>query len=414
MSDLNEAALHKYTLYGPAYKTDPYTTLRALRSEGPVCPLMGITGKKKVWFVSHYKEARQVLRDHKRFVTDIRNTYTPEEKAAQRPVPRLERYLRGHLLRRDWEDHTRLRNLLQAAFHKRAVEQMRPRIQHLAEALLDAVEDQHEMDLIEDFALPLPSQVILEILGFPTDHDHVARLRSWTEAITIHPQAVITPQERLETQAGFITYLRACFDERKANPQNDLMTHLVRAVQEGQLRKEEFFSMVTILLMAGHEPSVRMIGNSMLALLQHPEQLGMLKAHPTMLDRTIEELLRYDGSVERATPRFATEDLELGGQQISRGDTVIVILTSANRDEHVFENPDVLDVDRQARSHHLSFGYGPHFCVGASLARLEIKIAIETLLRRFPRLRLAVPVASLEWAILPVVRVISSLPVRWD
>jgi len=413
MSDLNEAALHKYTLYGSAFKADPYPVLRSLRSEGPVCPLMGITGANKVWFVSHYKEARQVLRDHKRFVSDIRNTFTPEQKANPPPVPRLERYLRLHVMRRDREEHTRLRNLLRPAFDKRAVDQMRPRIEHLAETLLDAVQDQHQMDLIEDFAFPLPWQIILEVIGLPTDCDHLSCFRRWIEAVTIYPNDVITPQERLEARVEFITYLRACFDARRANPQNDLMTHFVRAVQEGRLRKEEFFSMTTFLLIAGHDTIMRMIGNSMLALFQHPEQLNMLKEHPMMLERTIEELLRYDGSAERATTRFAAEDLELEGQQISRGDTVIVILTSANRDERVFENPDVLDYTRQARSH-LSFGYGPHFCVGASLARLEIKIAIETLLRRLPRLRLAVPVETLEWVTIPIVRGLRSMPVRWD
>ena len=411
MSDFSEAALHKYTLYGPAFKANPYPVLTALRSEGPVCPQMGITGTKKVWFVTHYKEVRQVLRDTRRFVSDIRNTFTSEQKANQRPAPRLERYLRGHLMRRDGAEHTRLRDLLTPAFHKRAVEQMRPRIQHLADALLDALQDQHQMDLIEDFAFPLPCQVILEIIGLPTDH--VSRLRAWTEAATLSPFSVITPKERLKAQVEFITYLRAAFDARKAHPQNDLMTRLVRAVQEGQLRKEAFFSMITILLIAGHETTVRMIGNSMLALLQHPEQRALLKQHPGKLDRILEELLRYDGSVERATTRFAAEDLELGGQQISRGDTVIVMLTSANRDERVFENPDVLDSARQPRAH-LSFGYGSHFCVGASLARLELNIAIETLLRRLPGLRLAVPAEALEWVTIPVVRGMRSMPVRWD
>lgn len=410
MSDLSEAALHKYTLYGPAFKANPYSVLTSLRSEGAVCPLMGITGTNKVWFITRYSEAREVLRDHKRFASDIRNTFTPAQKTNQRPVPRLKRYLRSHLMKRDGEEHARLRNLLMPVFQKRAIEQWRPRIEHLANALLDAVQAQHKMDLIEDFAFPLPFQVIVEIIGFSTDD--LSRLRCWTQAIIISPYTAITPQERLEAQTAFIAYLNAYFDARRTNPQNDLLTHFVRAVQEGQLSKEEFFSTITILLIAGHETTARMIGNSILALLQHPEQLNMLKKHPAMLDQTIEELLRYDGSVERATTRFATKDLEIGGQHINRGDAVIVILTSANRDERLFENADVLVHDRPFHTH-LSFGYGPHFCVGASLARLEIKIAIETLLRRLPHLRLAVPVNSLEWSAIPAIRGLRSMPVQW-
>ena len=166
-------------------------------------------------------------------MSDIRNTFTPEQEANQPPVPRLERYLRLHVMRRDREEHTRLRNLLRPVFDKRAVDQLRPRIQHRAEALLDAVQDQYQMDLIEDFAFPLPAQIILEVLGLPTDRDHLSRFRRWMDAVTIYPDDVITPQERLETRVEFLTYLRACFDARRANPRNDLMTHFVKAVQEG-------------------------------------------------------------------------------------------------------------------------------------------------------------------------------------
>lgn len=411
MSHQKEASLPQYTLYGPAFKANPYPVLAALRGVGPVYPQPARAGAKKVWYVTRHKEARLVLRDHKRFVSDIRNTLTPEEKANQTSAPGLGRYLRAHLMRRDADEHRRLRTLLHPVFHKRAVASRGPRIEQLANDLLDRVEPQGRMDLIEDFAFPLAFQVIVEILGFPADQ--IPHLRLWTEAAIHSPYSPLSPQERLTAQRAYLDYVQSCFEARKTRPQEDVLTHLVRAVQKGQLQKEEFFSMVTIVLIAGHETTVRMIGNAVLALLQHPEQCTMLKHHPARLQRAIEELLRYDGSVERVTTRFAAEDLALGGYKIGRGDAVRVLLTSANRDERSIANPDHLNVGRSACPH-LSFGLGPHYCVGASLARLELEIAIRTVLQRLPGLRLAVPVQSLQWVLLSAVRGLCALPVVWE
>lgn len=410
MPDARQAAVPPPTLYGQAFKANPFPAYAALRREGAVCYRAGFTGTNMVWFVTRYAEARQVLRDHTRFVKDYRNTLTPAERRALAPEPRLIRYVTHHLLRRDAEDHARLRGLLAPVFQKRHIDRMRPRVQQIADALLDAVAPHGQMDLISDFAFPLPVQVIAELIGLPTDD--LAQFGRWARSIIIERLETM-PREALRERAAFLDYLEACFEDRRAAPRDDLMTRLVGYEQAGQLSREELFSLTAVLITAGHETTVRFIGNSLLALLQQPEHLAALQADPARLDPALEELLRLEGSVERATTRFAAEDVTLAGCRIRRGDAVVVLLASADRDERVFAQPARLDMNRKPCPH-LAFGAGPHYCIGAALARMEAQVAIGTVLRRLPRLRLAVPPNTLEWVTVPALRGVRRLPVRWD
>jgi cytochrome P450 len=216
-----------------------------------------------------------------------------------------------------------------------------------------------------------------------------------------------------QVMADFTRYMRQVFAERRQEPRNDLISRLLQAEENGDtLREEELFSMMILLIVAGHETTVNLIGNGMLALLQHPEQRALLQAQPAYLLAAIEEMIRYDGPVERATMRFATEDVTLGDQIIRRGDAVSLVLASADRDPAHFPNPDTFDITRE-NNRHLGFGLGIHYCLGSALARSEGQIAINTLLQRYPTLRLAAPPEQLKWRTIPILRGLHHLPVQW-
>ena len=402
----------QYDLYSTTFKRDPYPLYAKLRAETPVLRHTGLSSSEQFWFVTGYAEAETVLRDHKRFVKNYHNTLTAEQRAQLPPLPRLAQLLDQHMLNLDGADHMRQRTLVNKAFTTRIINSMHDRVQRIADELLDNVQAQGAMDLIDEYAFPLPIVVIAEMLGIPAaDRD---RFRAWSDAFVTPAltEAEWRQAERLLNE--FTDYLGEIFAARRKEPRNDLITALIQAEEAGdQLSEEELYSMVVLLIVAGHETTVNLIGNGTLALLRHPDQLALLQADPTLMPNAIEELLRYDGPVERATLRFAAEDLKLGGQQIRRGEALAVVLGSANRDAAQFDQPDTLDVTRD-NSRHLAFGYGVHYCVGAPLARLEGRIALTTLLQRLPNLRLAVPVEELTWRFNPILRGMNHLPVAWD
>jgi cytochrome P450 len=291
------------------------------------------------------------------------------------------------------------------------VEQLRPRIQTIADELLDAVEGRGEMDLSADYAFPLPITVIAEMLGVPsTDH---ARFKEWSDAI-ITPVFADDEMERFFAHMGdFVAYLTEFFAARRTDPQDDLVSALLAARdEEDALTEAELFGTVVLLIVAGHETTVGLIGNAVVSLLANPDQLERVRSDSSLLRGAIEEVLRYEGPVERALNRWAATDVELGGQTIRRGELVIAILNAADRDVARFPEPDRLDVCR-ADTKHLAFGRGSHYCLGAPLARLEAEIALETLLRRLPGLRLAVAPLELEWRPTPGFRRVAALPVAW-
>ncbi|GAB4210492.1 MAG: cytochrome P450 [Roseiflexaceae bacterium] len=404
---MTQATLEFWT---PTFKAEAYRAYEELRKAGAVQRVRMPNGRE-VWMVTRYEEALTVLRDP-RFVVERRNAAPEQEKkAAWFPMLQTSRMLSETLPSLDPPKHTRLRKLVQQAFTPRLVEQHRLRIQQIADGLIDAVEPRGQMDLISDYANPLPVTVISELLGFPPEDSH--KFRGWTEAIVGGTPSPERLQQLQESTQAFIEYCQALFAQRRANPSDDLISGLLQAEEEGdKLSEEELFSMVVLLVIAGHETTVNLIGNGMLALLTNPEQLELLRQQPELLPLAVEEFLRYDCPAEAGAMRYASQDLELGGQQIQRGDQMLIMFTSINRDEQRFEQADRLDVSR-AENKHLAFGHGIHYCLGAPLARLEGQIAFGTLLRRLPHLRLAVPITELIWRTSPLVRGLKALPVTF-
>jgi cytochrome P450 len=406
------AATRKYDLYSDEFRAQTYQTFARMRASDPVFRQPGIDGTTMVWFVTRHDEVVEVLLDDERFVRDPELALTPEElEALTSGMPDSFAFIENHMLNKDGEDHRRLRRLVTQAFTPRRVERLRPRIQEIANELLDAVESRGRMDLVDEYAFPLPMMVIAELLGIPHhDRDH---FRAWSNAMVT---PALSPEEAalfVEQMTAFVAYLRELFERRRAEPRDDLISALLQAEDAGDmLSEQELFSMVALLIVAGHETTVNLIGNAASALLQHPEQRAMVERDPTLMPRAIEELLRFDGSVERALNRWAATDVELGGQTIRRGDTVIVVLGSANRDRERFSGADTLDVSRTDLKH-VGFGRGSHYCLGAPLARLEGEIALATLLRRLPSLRLDVPPEELRWRPVPLFRSLVALPVAW-
>jgi cytochrome P450 len=406
------ATTHTYDLYSDAFRAATYETFAAMRDKHPVHLQTGLDGETMIWFVTRYEDVVAMLLDDKRFVRDPALALDGEELAAMRAeLPDDFRFVENHMLNKDGDDHRRLRRLVTKAFTPRTVEQLRPRVQQIADELIDAVEAQGSTDLVESFAFPLPITVIAELLGIPAaDRD---RFRAWSDAIV---SPALTPEELQQTAMQlleFVAYLRELFASRRESPREDLVSALLQAEDGGDtLGEEELYSMVVLLIVAGHETTVSLIGNAVLALLTHPPALRALRDDPTRIPAAVEELLRFDGPVERTLNRWAAEDVELGGVLIRKGDGIIGILGAANRDGARFASPDELDLDR-ADNKHIAFGRGSHYCLGAPLARLEAEIALETLLRRLPGLRLDVGQDELRWRAVPLFRSLKTLPVAW-
>jgi cytochrome P450 len=407
-------AVRKYDLYSDAFRADTYATFARMRAEDPVLRQPGLDGESPIWFVTRYDDADAVLLDDERFVRDPRLALTPDELAAfDVGLPDSMAFIDSNMLNRDRDDHRRLRRLVSKAFTPRMIERLRPRIQKIADGLIDPVAAAGEMELVSSFAFPLPITVIAELLGVPSsDRD---RFRDWSDAM-VRPALAAGELERFGAlMTDFVAYLHALFEERRNEPGEDLVSALV-AVEDGgdTLSEEELSSMVALLIVAGHETTVSLIGNATLALLTHPDQREALERDLSLLPRSVEELIRYDGPVERTLNRWAAVDVELRKKTIRRGDAVIVILGAADRDPERFEEPDRLDLAAERETRLLAFGRGSHFCLGAPLARLEAEIALGTLLRRLPGLRLAVPEDELRWRPVPLFRSLVALPVAWD
>jgi len=315
------------------------------------------------------------------------------------------------MLSSDPPDHTRLRGLVNKAFTPRMIEQWRTRIQEITDELLDAVQERSEMELMSEFAFPLPMTVISEMLGIPDADRH--QFRVWSNLIINS----VGYQERWEQivpdMMAFAQYLFGFINQRRQHPTDDLVSRLIQVEEEGdKLTETELISMIFLLLVAGHETTVNLIGNAVLALLLHPDQITILQQHPELIKPAIEELLRYNGPLYTATNRWASEDINYKGTLIKRGDIVLVGLASANHDDQQFAHSDDLDITRK-ENQHLSFGKGIHYCLGAPLARLEGQIAIGTLFRRFPNLRLNADPRTFTWRLGTLVHGLDALPVTF-
>jgi cytochrome P450 len=319
------------------------------------------------------------------------------------------------MLQQDPPDHARLRGLVVKAFTARRVEDMRPRIQQVVDETLDRMAERGHMDLIEDFAFRLPVTIICDMLGIPEEHRGAFYTSSRNGGRLLDP-VPLSPAEIAEANAGHAMaqmYFQQLFELRRKNPGDDLTTQLVQAEEDGsKLSNEELTANIILLFGAGHETTVNLIGNGLLALHRNPEQLALLKANPALIANAIEEFLRYDSSVQMGA-RVTLEDIDdLGGRKIPKGETVLCLLGSANRDPAVYpDGPDRLDITRP-NVRPLSFGGGIHHCLGAQLARIEAEVAIATLLRRLPDLRLD-DAGNPEWRPTFVLRGLKSLPASW-
>jgi cytochrome P450 PksS len=394
----------------PAFKADPYPFYARLRDQAPVCAVT-LPNRMPVWLVTRYDDVALVLRDE-RFAKDVAKALTPEEAARLPRPPGLFKPLTHHMLNADPPDHTRLRALVQRAFTPGLVEGMRARVGVIAEQLLDGIAGRPRVDLIRDYALPIPTTVIAEMLGVPVEDRH--RFHRWSRTILLSPSSSWGLWKALPSAWAFLRYIRQLIAARRAAPRDDLVSALVRAEEAGErLTADELVSMVFLLLVAGHETTVNLIGNGTLALLEHPAELARLRADEKLIRPAVEEMLRFGSPVETATRRFAREDVPLGGATIPRGALVLAVIASANRDGRQFPDPDRLDVGREPNKH-LAFGLGAHYCLGAPLARLEGQIAVQTLLRRARALRLAVAPDRLRWRGGLVVRGLEALPVAVD
>lgn len=396
-------------IVSPQFKANPFPFLAGLRSSQPVYRTT-LPDKTPVWLITRYDDVAALLKDE-RFVKNRRTAMTSEQLRKMPWVPPMFRPLERNMLDLDPPDHTRLRALVHKAFTPNLIGQMRDRIQTLADELLDGVARKGQLDLINDYALPLPMTIITEILGVPTSDRH--KFHKWSQAVV----SLTSPKATMRVIPNvwmFIRYLRRFFRERRSDPRDDLASALIQAEEAGdKLSEDELLAMVFLLLIAGHETTVNLIGNGMLALLEHPDQMDKLRRNPSMIKPAIEELLRYASPVFMSTERYASQDLDLQGVTIPRGGMTLGVIGSANRDETVFENADALDITREP-NRHLSFGQGIHFCVGAPLARLEGQIAINTLMRRMPDLRLSVPTDSLRWRPSIFLRGLERLPVAFS
>lgn len=396
----------KYDLYSQALKNDPYPVFAAMRANDPIFRQVGIDGQTPIWFLTAYEDVQALLHADERFTRDASRALPAAE---QNP---LEALLNNHMLNKDGADHRRLRNLVSLAFTPARVRALRPAIQAIADELLDAAAARGTMDLVADYAFPLPTIVIAQLLGVPAADRE--RFKVWSNAFVAPALTAAQQAETAERLQAFVAYLEALFAERRAAPRDDLISALLKAEAAGdQLSQAELFSTVVLLIVAGHETTVSLIGNAALALLRDPAALARLAANPAQMPAAVEELLRYDSPVERALVRWVTEDTELRGCPLHRGDLVIGVLGAANRDPAHFDQPEALHLDRPA-PRHLAFGHGAHYCLGAPLARLEAEIALNTLLRRLPGLRLAVPETELRWRLVPMFRGLVELPVAWE
>ena len=392
----------------PDYIRDPYPFYERLRNTDPV----HLT-EHRSYLASRHAEASLVLRDKrfgKDFVERTVRRYGP--KIMEEPVFRS---MSHWMLQQDPPDHTRLRGLVVKAFTARRVEDMRPRIQQVVDQTIDAVIDSGHMDLIEDFAFRLPVTIICDMLGIPEEHREAFYKGSRDGGRILEP-VPMTQEEIAQANAGNAMarmYFEQLFELRRREPGDDLTTQLVQAEEDGsKLTNEELTANIILLFGAGHETTVNLIGNGLLALHRNPDQLALLKSNPSLITNAIEEFLRYDSSVQ-LTGRVALQDIpDLGGKKIPKGETVLCLLGSANRDPAAYhDHPDRLDITRP-NIRPLSFGGGIHHCLGAQLARIEAEIAISTLLRRLPELRLD-DADNPEWRPTFVLRGLKRLPASW-
>jgi cytochrome P450 len=379
------------------------------KPQGGETPGREFFGSGPAWFVTRYDDIIDSLLDH-RFTVDLaRSIQTPE--GARPEAPEELRPIARSIISLDPPDHTRIRKLVQPSFTGRGMEAMHPKIQATVDDLLDRVEAEaagrgettpnRHMHLISQFAYPFPVTVISDLLGIPQEDRQ--RIKGWTEyllQVDRRSDAAFDSQVR-DGLRDFVAYLKDLFASKRAHPGDDMISRMVLIEDEGdKLTEEEAIATVFLMYLAGHVTTVNLIGNGVVALLTHPEQLAKLQADPDLTKNAVEEILRFWGPVDFLARRTATEDMEVAGTLVRKGDEVGFGLAGANHDPRRFTNPDTFDITRPDANRHIAFGKGIHVCLGAPLARIEGRVALETIVRRYPHLRLDGSAADLQWGAL--------------
>lgn len=393
----------------PEIMADPYPAFARLREASPVywSPVL------KGWVLTRYADVRAALFDARLSadrITPFLDSLPPARRVA---LSGLEKILTRWAVFVDPPAHTRLRGLMNKAFTPRAIERLRPAIATIVDRLLDAVAPRGRMDLIADFAYPLPATVIAGMLGVPASD--IDRFKTWSDDLAAFVGgAQATPQKYERACYGLAemdAYFRAIIRARRQAPaQDDVIGGLVAAEEDGRvLSEDELVATAVLILFAGHETTANLIGNGMIALLRHPDELAKWRARPEIAESAVEELLRYDSPAASVT-RVAKEAVQIGGRRIARGDRLFLMINAANRDPAQFADPDGLDLER-SDNRQIAFGYGPHYCIGAPLARLEGEIAFTRLLARLRDI--ALERDDLEWSDNLVLRGVKAIPLRF-
>ncbi len=397
-----------YPVWVHATRANPQAIYEQMREEDPVYRSIQPWSDNPAWFLTRYEDCVNMLKDS-RFGKQVRQRL-PKEILTERFPPLLPdnqwSSINRHMLNLDPPDHTRLRTLVHKAFTPRMVNNMKPRIKEIAQNLLDDMADKSEADLISDFAFPLPMTVIAEMLGIPVSDQ--GKFHRWTQEI-LYANEETTNAAIIE----FVAYMHNMLDRYHKEPEENILSALVQAEESGdRMNHTELLSMIFLLLVAGHETTVNLIGNGTLALMQHPDQMQKLQDDPRLINSAIEEMLRYNGPVETSTWRCVFEPVEIGGKMLEPGDGVYAVLLGANRDPAMFDDPNTFDITRTPNKH-IAFGHGIHYCVGAPLARLEGTIAVNALLDRFPKLDLNTAIDDLVWNDDILLHGMKALPVRY-
>lgn len=369
----------KFNPFLPEFQVDPYPTYRRLQEEDPVH-----LSQVGVWVITRYTDVVKALRDPSLSSKPSEISYASSRQQSSSPVASLSNEL---LFFQEPPDHTRLRKLVSKAFNIRVVEQMQTRIQEIVNELIDQVQDSGVMDIIADLSRPLPVRVIAQILGTPSeDYNQLKEWSHWFSYIFDPMKSSKTNQQLNQAILEFKDYFSHLIHKRRQHPHNDLISALIQARDEGdKLTEDELLATCMLLFASGEETTVNLIGNGILALLHHPEQLEQLKQNPSLIQSAMEEVLRYDSPLQ-ICGRTTTSHIEIGGKVIRKGLPVFLIVGAANRDPNQFQAPDQLDITRSSNNH-LAFGDGIHYCLGSALARVQGQIAINTLVQRLPNLK---------------------------
>lgn len=386
-------------LFSQQFHQNPYDYYKKIRPHQPFAKVKMLNEGHSTWMAFTYKAAEAVLKDN-RFIKDMRTVF-PDEMTDENLPP-----IAQSMLFVDPPDHHRLRSLVQSGFTPKRIEKLRGRIEEIAREQAKIMSNKRTVDFINAYAFPIPIRVICELLGIPSEDQ--LDFQRWSNALV----DINDDSEYDKVNLEFMAYLEKLTEQKRVSPGEDLMSYLIQAEEGGErLTVSELYGVIMLLIVAGHETTVNLIANGLLALLTHPEQLALLKADPSLVAQAIEELLRFNGPVEFSTDRWAKESFTFMGQQVEKGDHVIVSLASADHDPSVFVKPSNLDITRE-KSPHLAFGKGLHYCLGAPLARLEGEIAIRVLLEEYPDITLAAELSELEWRQSLIIRGLKQLPVK--